>query len=74
MEAAGWARLLEQQAFRAELADVRVLVASHHGRENGYCKEVFDYARNVEVVIFSDSEMKYATQEMANAYANQPKE
>ncbi|MHC4066961.1 MAG: ComEC/Rec2 family competence protein [Planctomycetota bacterium] len=70
IETAGWLKLLERPAFRHELSRVRYFIASHHGRESGYCREVFDYATNVEHVIFSDSEKKYASQEMTSVYAS----
>ena len=70
LEKAGWAKLLERADFRAALAPVDVFIASHHGRESGYCKEVFDYATGVEVFVFSDSSISYATQEMATVYGN----
>ena len=67
LERAGWKKLLETSSFREELAGVHYFVASHHGRESGYCKEVFDYCKP-RAVIFSDSNIKYATQEMAAIY------
>lgn len=69
LEKAGWLKLLESQSFRDWLTRVNVFVASHHGRENGYCPEVFDYC-TPGVIIFSDSSIKHATQEMADTYAN----
>ena len=68
LEMKGWKGLLGQQAFRDELADVNVFFASHHGRENGYCEEVFRFCRP-GVFVFSDSPIKHATQEMAQHYA-----
>ena len=62
LEVAGWKELLKNPAFRAELAMVRVFVASHHGRQNGYCEEVFDYCQP-DVVIISDEPMQYDSQE-----------
>lgn len=67
LETAGWRALLERASFRSDLARVGVLVAPHHGRANGYCAEVFDYCRP-NVIIFSDSDIKHATQEMAGVY------
>ena len=61
LECAGWKLLLENPFFRAELASVRIFVASHHGRKSGYCKEVFDYC-SPDVVIISDEPMQYDTQ------------
>lgn len=66
MERAGWKMLLLNPAFRNELALVRIFVASHHGRDNGYCEEVFRYCWP-DVVIISDESMQYDTQE--NCYA-----
>ena len=47
LERAGWEMLLLNAAFRRELALVRILIASHHGRENGYCEDVFSHCRHV---------------------------
>ncbi len=69
IETAAWERLLSDPQFREELSHVNLFIASHHGRENGYCREVFDYC-NPELIVFSDSNKKYSTQEMANTYAN----
>ena len=69
LERSGWKKLLENSSVRTHLAAVNVFAASHHGRETGYCREVFDYAKSVRVVVFSDSSIKYATQEMASTYA-----
>ena len=40
---------------------VNIFIASHHGRENGYCKEVFNHC-NPEMVIISDQEREFSTQ------------
>ena len=69
LEKPGWGKLLERDAFRESLKKVDVFIASHHGRENGYCPEVFDYC-SPELIIFSDSSIKHATQEMASKYAS----
>lgn len=70
LEVDGWLAMLEQPLFRAELAGIDVLVASHHGRENGYCAEVFDYCRP-RAVVMSDKAIVHDTQGMAQAYRNQ---
>lgn len=67
LEVSGWKKLLEKDDFRKELKGVNYFIASHHGRENGYCAEAFKYCKP-KAVIFSDSEIKYATQEMASIY------
>ena len=68
LEKSGWERLLDDTAFRAELSGVNIFIASHHGRESGYCRAVFDIC-HPNGFVFSDSPIKYATQEMANIYA-----
>lgn len=68
LETAGWQAVLRQPGFRDHLERVNVFVASHHGRESGYCDDVFDYCRP-EVIIFSDSNIKHASQEMTDTYA-----
>ena len=64
---AGWEKLLANEDFRASLKSVDYFVASHHGREDGYCATVFQYC-SPRAIIFSDSPIQYATQEMANRY------
>jgi beta-lactamase superfamily II metal-dependent hydrolase len=66
LERAGWRMLLRSPAFIQDLARVRVYVASHHGRDNGYCEEVFDHCWP-ELVVISDGEIRHDTQD--NCYA-----
>jgi len=68
LENAGWKGLLTKQSFISELKDVDVFLASHHGRENGYCEDVFKHC-NPDVFVFSDSNIEHATQEMTDVYA-----
>ena len=67
LEHKGWVELLKNHRVRYLLDGVTVFVASHHGRQNGYCKEVFDYC-NPEVVVFSDGPIAHDTQRMAGIY------
>jgi beta-lactamase superfamily II metal-dependent hydrolase len=69
LEAAGWRSLLQYPDFRAHLTRVNVFVASHHGRENGFCEEVFAFCRP-EIVIISDCGIRHASQEMTDTYAS----
>lgn len=62
LETAGWQSLLRVPGFAEALARVKVMVASHHGRHNGRCAEVFDHCKP-ELVIFSDGAKQYGTQE-----------
>ena len=68
IEEPAWKKLLETKAFRNRLSRTKVFVASHHGRTNGYCREVFDLC-SPNVVVFSDGPQQYATQEEADTYA-----
>ena len=67
IENSGWLKLLERQDFTDALKDVNIFVASHHGRRNGYCSEVFNWC-DPEVVIFSDGALTYDTQETTALY------
>lgn len=61
LERAGWLALLQNSNFRSHLSRVNIFIASHHGRESGYCEEVFDYC-NPDIVIISDKEIVHETQ------------
>lgn len=67
LERAGWIELLKNSQVCELLRCVNVFVASHHGRESGYCREVFDYC-TPQIVIMSDGPVQYDTQEMAGVY------
>jgi beta-lactamase superfamily II metal-dependent hydrolase len=63
LENAGWKELLTRASFREHLARVNIFVASHHGRESGYCEEVFNYC-NPDIVVISDGAIQYETQDV----------
>lgn len=67
LEMAGWQALVQRADFRSELAGTDVLVASHHGRENGYCEDIFKHFTPACVVV-SDKPIVHATQEMVPDY------
>ncbi len=67
LEKAGWRALLQRPDFRAELAGTNILVASHHGRESGYCPEVFNYF-SPDAVVISDKPIAHETQKMVPDY------
>jgi competence protein ComEC len=52
-EGPSWKELLAQKKFRDSIQDVDIFLASHHGRENGYHKELFDYF-SPKLVLISD--------------------
>lgn len=64
----GWLCLLGNLEVRRLLARVNIFIASHHGRENGYCKEVFDYCKP-SLIVMSDSAIEHDTQKMASVYS-----
>ena len=68
LECAGWRKLLLIPAFRSRLGTTNVYVASHHGRENGCCEDIFELCRP-SLVIFSDGDKKHGTQETNSWYA-----
>ncbi len=53
LERAGWKKLLERSEFREWLQRVDIFVASHHGRESGFYREIFNYC-SPKLVIISD--------------------
>lgn len=61
LERDGWLALLERADFRAWLGTVNVLMASHHGRENGFCAEAFEICKP-RAVIISDKSIVHDTQ------------
>jgi beta-lactamase superfamily II metal-dependent hydrolase len=67
LEEAGWRALLQRPDFLAELVNVDILVASHHGRRNGFCEDVFDYCFPSAVVI-SDKPIEHDTQDTTPDY------
>ena len=68
LERAGWLELLKIPDVQGLLKRVNVFVASHHGRESGYCREVFDYC-HPSLIVMSDGPIQHDTQQMATTYA-----
>ena len=69
LEKPGWLALLRDATFRAELVGTDVLVASHHGRESGFCQDLFKYFTPACVVI-SDKPIVHETQKTVPDYRN----
>lgn len=61
LEKAGWRELLRNEDFRDHLSRVNIFVASHHGRESGYCEAIFEFC-TPDIVIISDKEIVHETQ------------
>lgn len=68
LERPGWSRLLRIPQVQGLLRRINVFIASHHGRESGYCSDVFDYCRP-RLVVMSDGPVQHDTQLMASTYA-----
>jgi len=70
LETDGWAHLLATNPqFRAEVARTNVLVASHHGRQNGVYESLFDvYGCRPQIVVISDDEYQFDTQQTVPYY------
>jgi beta-lactamase superfamily II metal-dependent hydrolase len=56
-----WEVYLTNPYFRSDLAATNIFVASHHGRTDGYCREVFNYCKPA-VIIVSDKSIEHQTQ------------
>lgn len=70
MECAGFDNILKTNLrFRTVVGGLDVLVASHHGRENGICPAMFDvWGCRPTLVVISDDYKQYDTQETINYY------
>ena len=68
LERAGWLALLQNREVQRLLGRVDVFVASHHGRESGYCPQVFQFCEP-RLIVMSDGPIRHNTQFMANTYA-----
>ena len=67
LEKAGWRALLQRNDFRTALHSTNIIVASHHGRESGFCEDVFDCVVP-DAVIISDKAIVHETQRMVPDY------
>ncbi len=67
LEREGWRNLLQCYDFRERLKKVNIFVASAHGKEAGYCSEVFNYC-TPEVVIISNHAGQSVTDQMMYQY------
>lgn len=61
MEVEGWKEILKSAAFCEKLKSVNLFIASHHGRESGYCDQIFSYCKP-DLILVSDGVIQYDTQ------------
>ena len=70
LEKPAWDIMLKKESVQNELRDTNILVAPHHGRENGFNDDVFNYC-SPEVVLISDKSIIHETQEgVTQLYGN----
>lgn len=62
LEREGWLKLLERPSFCQCLSETSIFIASHHGRNAGYCEKVFDYCYP-DVILLSDKSIVHDSQE-----------
>jgi len=72
LEESAWEKMLQKPEVQVELKNTNVMVAPHHGRDNGYHEDIFKYCKNLDCVIISDKELMYDTQtSMSDKYGKQ---
>lgn len=60
--------------FQSIVSETQVLVASHHGRENGICDDIFTkYGCHPFWIVISDKGHAHETQDTVNYYAGKVK-
>lgn len=70
LEKPAWELILQKTGVIENLKKTNVMIAPHHGRENGYHENVFRYC-SPECIVISDKEMMHETQEaMSQTYSN----
>lgn len=71
IEESGWKKLLEvEPSLKDWLKKTNIFIASHHGRKNGYCSDIFLHC-TPECIIISDKGIIHDTQRnMCSIYGN----
>lgn len=71
MEKDGFNNLLEFPSFANLMSGIDVLIAAHHGRENGKCESMFDdHGCSPKLIIISDCAKKHQSQETVPYYSS----
>lgn len=74
MEKEGFTNVLKLKSFADLMPGIDVLMAAHHGRENGKCEALFDdFGCNPYLVVISDCAKKHQSQETVPYYASKAK-
>jgi hypothetical protein len=61
LTAPAWKRFMLDSDFVSNLHATRIFVASHHGRDDGYCPEIFR-SWQPDVVVVSDKRIMHESQ------------
>lgn len=61
LENRSWELMMQKADVRTWLKKTTIYVASHHGRENGYHEDIFQYC-TPECIVISDKAMMHSTQ------------
>jgi beta-lactamase superfamily II metal-dependent hydrolase len=56
IENAGWTELLKKKDFCEAISGAQILIAPHHGREAGWCADLFDHIAPYLVLVSDGSE------------------
>jgi len=71
MERDGFNNLLLHPTFASWMSGIHVLMAPHHGRENGRCPALFDlHGCNPQLIVISDCAKRHQSQETVPYYAS----
>ncbi len=72
LEIKGWKEGLQNPLFCAALSRVTLFMASHHGRENGCCDDIFKHC-HPDAFVISDKEIVHETQKTGDWYRQHAK-
>jgi beta-lactamase superfamily II metal-dependent hydrolase len=68
-EATSWAELLQDRLFVRAVSGADILLAPHHGRQAGYCAELFEVMGNPRLIVISDG--RFGDTSATGRYSNQ---
>lgn len=70
LERRGMQSVLHAPSFARAVSNLHVLIAPHHGRENGCSQDLFDamYPNRPQLCVMSDGDMQYESQETHDWY------
>lgn len=70
LEKPAWEKLLQKQKVQNHLKSTNIVIAAHHGHDNGYHEDIFLHCLNPDCIVISDKDIMYDTQNgMASTYS-----